>query len=75
MTYNIDVFGFKVKGETPFIFLLIPVGLIIGYLAGCLILYSIVQLFGILEFSWINGFYTLVLIGTAKSIFGRSSDD
>lgn len=52
---------------------LIVVVLLLAYLFACLVLYCFVKLTGLLEFSWLNGFYTLVLMIAAMVCFKGES--
>ena len=41
------------------------------YLNACAVLWSVSQLFGIAEFSWMNGFYMTVLMGSIYIIMHK----
>lgn len=69
MDTNLNIFGIKVKGKSPAVFLLVIPMVIIAYFMSCVLLYAIVNLFGVLEFTWMNGFYLLIVYTAAHSIF------
>ena len=68
-TYTLNVFGMHVKGKSIWIFALLPIFLAAAY-AGCAIsLYAFDTLLGVPEFSWINTFWWMIVIGTCMVIF------
>jgi len=70
---TLNFFGMRVRGQSPFIFILIPIFAGLMYLGACASLYAFAQMFGIVEFSWINGVYWAIVIATMIAIFGSTS--
>jgi hypothetical protein len=71
--YTLNVFGMQIYGQSPIIYMLLPVFLAIAYLVSCASLYAFVQMFGIVEFSWMNGVYWAIVVGTIGWIFRNGS--
>lgn len=74
MVFSIDTLGFHIKSKSPLVLLFLPIPILIVYLIGCITLWAFVGLFGILEFTWVNGFYTAILLSVIKIIFAKSDD-
>lgn len=71
--YTLTVFGMNIVGKSPIIYALVPVLLVVAYLISCASLYSFAQMFGIVEFSWMNGIYWMIVVSTIGWIFNNAT--
>ena len=71
MVYKISTLGFSVKSESPKVLLLLPIPVIVVYLIGCASLWSFTQLFGMTDFTWVNGAYAGFLLAIARAVFSK----
>ena len=71
--YTLNVLGMRVVGKSPIIYAILPVFMAIAYLVSCASLYAFVQMFGMVEFSWMNGVYWAIVVATLMAIFGGKS--
>lgn len=69
MDTNLNILGIKIKGKSPAVFVLVIPLLVIAYFMSCVLLYSVVNFFDILEFTWMNGLYLMIVYAAAKGIF------
>lgn len=67
---TLTVLGMRLNGTIPFILLMAIIVISIAYLVSCASLYAFVQMFGIVEFSWMNGIYWAIIVCTLMTIFG-----
>ena len=73
---TLSIFGLKQKYEGrpsgAAIIAFIILGTLAIYLLSCLVLYAFTELTGLLSFSWLNAFYTTILLIVAKYTFSES---
>lgn len=74
ITYTIDVFGMHIKGKSIWIYALLPVLLVIAYIASAVSLYAFDTLLGVPEFSWINTVWWMIILATLQVVFKGGSD-
>lgn len=67
---KLKMMGLELAGKITFVILLLGVIFLGLYILSCIVLYAFVQLTDKLEFTWENGFWTMILLITAKFIFG-----
>lgn len=67
---TLTVLGMRLNGTIPFILMMVIVVIGVAYLAACASLYAFVQMFGIVDFSWMNGIYWAIIVSTLIAIFG-----
>lgn len=67
---KLKMLGLELAGAITFVLLLIGLIFLSLYILSCIVLYAFVELTGYLEFSWENGLWTMILLITAKYIFG-----
>jgi len=69
--YSFSFLWFKITAKTLIRLLLLSIiAILLYYGIACLTLYAFIQLTGFLTFSWINGFWTSILLGMGFIIFG-----
>ena len=67
--YTLNIMGMQIKGQTVWIYALLPVLACVAYIACAISLYAFDTLLGIPEFSWTNAFWWMIVIATCMAVF------